>query len=290
MSAARKMEPIEAAVMEPTMDGSFNEYSVQKHAWMCEGCRLVWSRKAQAEDCEQRGHVSSYQQRYVTGPIVNGKPYTERFYDRLAIRREPLVETAEALEYVEQAAADQATREEAFERSQAEYDQLLDALDEVSDQYAAALRARNLAAIAKGIYRVSLTGRERNYGVEYVDIVLSPSPAAYQSVKIAEYSGCSVGYIKTDAGTLHTWPDVEPNAPRVQAVLAAVAVLLGAADPIAYAKAYAREAKSCWRCGEPLLVGLSQQLLMGPVCFRAQYGMTQTQGVAAGLGVELVEA
>jgi ribosomal protein S14 len=172
----------------------------------------------------------------------------------------------------------------AFEASQAEYDRLMDRVDDVCDAYAAHLRATNLATVSKGIYRVSLTGRERRYGVEYVDISLTPSPAPYQSVKVAEHQGGGVGYIKTDTGELRTWPDVERGDPRVLAVLAAVEVLLGSADPIAYAKAYARESQTCWRCGEPLLVGVSQQLLMGPTCFRTEYGMTQRQGIAAGIG------
>lgn len=90
MSQTRALETITAAVMEPLMDGSFREAEATKRAHQCLGCGLVWAIRWHAETCEERGHRARWQQRYVTGPIINGKPRFERFYPRTALRREPL--------------------------------------------------------------------------------------------------------------------------------------------------------------------------------------------------------
>jgi hypothetical protein len=97
MSDVARMERIEAGMMDPQMDGGFVETTIEKRAWMCCGCGLVWSRYGQAADCEGRGHTATFQVRYVTGPIVNGVPKAERWYPRAAIRREPLDVVADAL-------------------------------------------------------------------------------------------------------------------------------------------------------------------------------------------------
>ena len=88
MSSVTKREPVQANIMEPLLDGGFRAETVSKSAWRCDGCGLVWPMKHQAVDCESRRHVSHYQQRYVSGAIINGRAQYERFYDRDAIRRE----------------------------------------------------------------------------------------------------------------------------------------------------------------------------------------------------------
>lgn len=90
MNAVRKMETVSTEIMEPLMDGSFREREVEKSAYQCTGCGLVWALKWHAETCGERDHKTQWFQRYATGPIVNGKPHSERFYPRTALRREPV--------------------------------------------------------------------------------------------------------------------------------------------------------------------------------------------------------
>lgn len=84
----RQMEKIVAGTMEPLIDGDWRETNVEKYAYQCTGCGLVWSREWHADTCRDRGHVSEWQQRYTSGPVVNGRPTHERFYPRIALRRE----------------------------------------------------------------------------------------------------------------------------------------------------------------------------------------------------------
>lgn len=131
-----------------------------------------------------------------------------------------------------------------------------------------AQRLEALAKIQKGIYRVSLTGQERRYGIDHVNLVLTPSPK-FGTVKVSEYQRDGLGRIDKD-GAFRFWPSVEDRTGvRTLAVLAAVDVLLGAADPIEFAKAYAVEASSCWRCGADLVDEKSRERLLGPDCYRA---------------------
>lgn len=78
---------VETTVMEPLMDGSYRERHITKQSYRCE-CGLVWAIKWHAETCANRQHAAVWSQRYVTGPITNGKPAAERFYERRAVRRE----------------------------------------------------------------------------------------------------------------------------------------------------------------------------------------------------------
>ena len=87
---SRQMESIDTPIMEPLMDGGFRETVVKKFAYQCLGCGLVWAIRWHADTCGQRNHTPTWAQRYVTGPIVNGKPAAERFYPRRAMRREAL--------------------------------------------------------------------------------------------------------------------------------------------------------------------------------------------------------
>jgi hypothetical protein len=150
-----------------------------------------------------------------------------------------------------------------------EYDALQDAIDAALDEYDAGARKRNAAHIGKGIYRVSLTGSEDRYGVDCVNVKLVPSEK-HNNITVSEWHGDGVGRILAD-GSVKLWPDVDGNNLRVQAILKAVDVILGAADPVTYAKAYAVEALACMRCGADLVDDESRARLMGPDC--AQKGM-----------------
>jgi len=146
-------------------------------------------------------------------------------------------------------------------------------------------RLAALAAIKKGIYRVSLNGQETRYGVTHVNVNLIPNEK-YGSVKVSEWNGVGVGYIDRD-GRLVYWRGndyqaaTDPNNPRVQAVLAALDVILGSADPTEYAKAYAVESSTCWRCGADLVDEISRAVLMGPDCYKTTYGVTARQALKA---------
>lgn len=187
------------------------------------------------------------------------------------------------LEYQDQRHADRLTIADAADRLLFEYDRTCDRADALLTEYEGELRLVNLARISKGIYRVSLTGKEGRLGIDHINLVLSEPHAKYGSVSFGEYHGEGTGCIQKD-GSIRLWPSVDGRAVRTIAVLAAVEIVLGSADPLKYARAYARASSTCWRCGETLLVGISQQVLMGPSCFRAEYGMTQRQGLKAGIG------
>lgn len=121
--------------------------------------------------------------------------------------------------------------------------------------------------ITKGIYRVSLTGLEKRYGLDYVNIQLTPSPK-YGSIKVGEYHGESLGRI-TREGSFVFWPSFEDRtSARTQALLAALDIIQGSQDPIQFAKAYAVESGTCFRCGADLVDEKSRERLLGPECYR----------------------
>lgn len=261
MSDTQRMERITAGVMDPLYEGGYREAEVEKYAWMCLGCRLVWDRRSHAQDCEARGHAASWQQRYVSGPIINGRPSSERFYPRTALRREPPIDaTADA--------ADALLAE--YEQLRAGAEAIADQADALLEEYAGGRRLRNLERISKGIYRVSLTGKEARYGIDHVNLQLV-SDARYGSVKIGEWHGEGIGRVDRQ-GKVRLWAATDPKAPRTIALLAALEIVLGSADPTRYARAYARESATCWRCGADLVDEISRAVLMGPSCFKAEYG------------------
>lgn len=121
--------------------------------------------------------------------------------------------------------------------------------------------------ILKGIYRVSLTGAEKKYGVDHVNLQLVPN-AKYGSVKVGEWQGESIGRVNRD-GSFAFWPAFEDRtATRTYALLAALDIVRGSADPTEYAKAYAVASSACYRCGADLVDEKSRERLLGPECFR----------------------
>lgn len=122
------------------------------------------------------------------------------------------------------------------------------------------------ASIPKGIYRVSLTGSERRYGVDHVNIKVTPNEK-YQNVKIGEWHGESLGTYSAARGFRY-WPSVDPTGARTLAIRAAFDILAGSADPVEFAKAYAVESSSCYRCGADLVDDVSRARLLGPECFK----------------------
>jgi hypothetical protein len=125
----------------------------------------------------------------------------------------------------------------------------------------------NTPTLLKGIYRVSLTGAERRYGIDHVNLSLVPNEK-YQNIKVSEWQGESLGRLSRD-GRFSFWPSYEDRtSPRTQALLAALDIVRGSADPIAFAKAYAVESSTCWRCGADLVDEKSRERLLGPECFK----------------------
>ena len=89
-----KREKIETTTMEAYLSGDnvrYEETDIEKFAWRCNGCGLVWSRKHQAEGCKERGHKTFYVDRYpIIGIGQNGVKAVTGYneYKRVPIRRE----------------------------------------------------------------------------------------------------------------------------------------------------------------------------------------------------------
>ena len=143
-------------------------------------------------------------------------------------------------------------------------EQIADAADALLNEFDATTRARNLETIRKAIYRVSLHGQEGRYGVDHVNIQLVPSDK-YNTVKIADYDGASIGVIRKD-GSIRLWDDTDATSSRTLATLAGLEILLGSPDPVKYAEAFAVEAVACMRCARPLVDEKSRARLLGPEC------------------------
>lgn len=158
-----------------------------------------------------------------------------------------------------------------------EADALLDEYDAITademeavltEQYEASRRAANVQTLLarKLIYRVKLDGDEsKRYGEDIINIQIVPN-ARYGNAKISEFKAGSIGTINP-GGKIRYWNDVDPNAANTKLIIAALDVLLAAAEPEAMAKAYAIEAQECARCGDTLVDdGNPYFPYFGPVC------------------------
>jgi len=92
MSTITRCEAAEISTMEPLIHGGFTESTYHGTLWRCDRCGLVWTRRAQADGCERRGHVSSFEDGpYGVRALVNnvqvGDPH---YFTRRAVRRDPL--------------------------------------------------------------------------------------------------------------------------------------------------------------------------------------------------------
>ena len=91
MSNVTKREIAATEIMEPMLDGSFREATIDKsHNWRCDGCGLVWEKRWHAETCESRSHRASFEQGpYGVRYVENGRPVGDlKWYTRRAVRRE----------------------------------------------------------------------------------------------------------------------------------------------------------------------------------------------------------
>lgn len=89
----RRMDRVTTTVMEPLTQGdglTYEERDVTKWSFQCLGCGLIWAIKWHAEQCEQRGHVPEWSQRY-TRQVFRGEgqapEIVETWYPRVALGR-----------------------------------------------------------------------------------------------------------------------------------------------------------------------------------------------------------
>ena len=92
MSKIAKRKKIETETSEPLLDGGYQTRSYEQFAWACLGCGLVWPRQSHAKGCEDRGHVTSFEDgpygvTYIENGVPQGNPH---YFTRRAIRREKL--------------------------------------------------------------------------------------------------------------------------------------------------------------------------------------------------------
>ena len=69
MAKVVRMGKVDTTMMAPRFTGAelnvhWVHEDIKPNSYGCTGCGLVWSRKWQAESCEERGHVSEFEQRY----------------------------------------------------------------------------------------------------------------------------------------------------------------------------------------------------------------------------------
>lgn len=95
MSSVTACEAATIETMEPLYSGGFQEAAYQGRLWRCGGCGLVWTRRYQAEGCEARGHVPSYDDGpYGVRAMVNNQLVGNlHWYTRRAVRRDPITPT-----------------------------------------------------------------------------------------------------------------------------------------------------------------------------------------------------
>jgi len=103
MSKVVRMGKVNTTMMSPRFTGAelnvhWVHEDINPNSYGCTGCGLVWSRKWQAESCEERAHVRQFEQRYGgrVEQMVGGQPrhvdYTA--YTRSAIGRDKAIRRA----------------------------------------------------------------------------------------------------------------------------------------------------------------------------------------------------
>tara|TARA_Y100000310_G_scaffold249788_1_gene255910 strand:- start:1552 stop:1848 length:297 start_codon:yes stop_codon:yes gene_type:complete len=88
MSEIVKLDVVETEMMEMRLSGealnvSYEQVGIQANSYGCTGCGLVWDRKWYAEQCEDRNHVSKWEQRY-GGIVENNIHKNYKAYQRNA--------------------------------------------------------------------------------------------------------------------------------------------------------------------------------------------------------------
>lgn len=145
------------------------------------------------------------------------------------------------------------------------YETLLDRIDDCLIEYHRQVRERNVRTLSRGTYRVELSGRR---DTNPVNLDITPNARDPQGFRFQIHEDADGLGRVTGHGTVHLWPSVDGNDPRVKKALMALDVLLGAETPGRYGKAYARVAGRCYRCHLKLTKEDSIDRMMGPVCAR----------------------
>jgi len=89
MSEIKKLGKIEHEIMEPRWLGgpnvTYELVNVTSWAYLCLGCSQAWAIKWHARECEKRGHVRQWEQRY-GGYTENGIHKGYKAYQRYALQ------------------------------------------------------------------------------------------------------------------------------------------------------------------------------------------------------------
>ena len=98
MAKVVKMGKVNTEMMAPRFTGAelnvhWVHEDINPNSYGCTGCGLVWSRKWQAESCEERGHVRQFEQRY-GGIVENNIHKGYKAYTRYAVGRDKAIRKA----------------------------------------------------------------------------------------------------------------------------------------------------------------------------------------------------
>ena len=87
MSSIVRVGRVSTSMMEPNMMSEvdiWREVGIEANTYGCTGCGLVWDRKWYAEQCEDRNHAHTWEQRY-GGRIENERHVGYKAYSRTAL-------------------------------------------------------------------------------------------------------------------------------------------------------------------------------------------------------------
>jgi hypothetical protein len=138
-----------------------------------------------------------------------------------------------------------------------------DRADALLAEYEASLRAKNVANLQVGTYRVEFSGKADTDSFN-LKITADRKNAGSFYFKSAE-SWEGVGRIWSD-GRIQLWSQTNLTADEQKRAQEALEILLGAERMGKYGEAYARETGACFRCGRELKVEDSIDRGLGKTC------------------------
>jgi hypothetical protein len=85
LNKTKRMEKVKVTIFEPCPDGlGFHEVEIEKYAWKCVTCGLVWNMRRESQNCK---HINVYTRLY-GGYFVEGKRVGATAIKFYALRRE----------------------------------------------------------------------------------------------------------------------------------------------------------------------------------------------------------
>jgi ribosomal protein S14 len=140
---------------------------------------------------------------------------------------------------------------------------IADAADALLEEYARIRRARNLANLKEGTYRVEFSGKADTDAFNLKITADGKVEGAFRFKQAESWQG--VGRVHPD-GRIVRWATSDlPQAEQDRAEHA-LEILLGADQLGPFGEAYARESGRCWRCGRELKVEASIERGLGEYC------------------------